>query len=101
MHLAWATHWATPQVSPQPALTTTCCAYSALYDNRFLHLRAAAADFLELVSQHANSMPRGGVVHSFDGSAEEAAAVLAQPGLAIGVPHQSGGTGPLHALQSV
>ncbi|GFR44457.1 hypothetical protein Agub_g5717, partial [Astrephomene gubernaculifera] len=51
----------------------------------FLHLRAAAGDFLDIVRRHAADMPRGGVVHSFDGSAEEAAAVLQLPQLAIGL----------------
>ncbi|KAG2494042.1 hypothetical protein HYH03_007688 [Edaphochlamys debaryana] len=54
----------------------------------FLHLRAAADDFLSLLSAHAGSLPGGavrGVVHSFDGTAEEAARVLEHPGLYIGL----------------
>lgn len=51
----------------------------------FLHLRAAADDFLDIVSRHVSDMPRGGVVHSFDGSAEEAARILQHQQLAIGI----------------
>ncbi|KAG2435241.1 hypothetical protein HXX76_007319 [Chlamydomonas incerta] len=51
----------------------------------FLHLRAAADDFLAIAGRHLGDFPRGGVVHSFDGSAEEAARVLAVPQLAIGI----------------
>ncbi|PNH09665.1 putative deoxyribonuclease TATDN1 [Tetrabaena socialis] len=51
----------------------------------FLHLRAAADDFLDIVRQHAADFPRGGVVHSFDGTADEARRILAMPQLAIGL----------------
>ncbi|GLC33627.1 hypothetical protein PLESTM_000093800 [Pleodorina starrii] len=51
----------------------------------FLHLRAAADDFLDIVRRHAADFPRGGVVHSFDGSADEAARILELPQLAIGL----------------
>jgi TatD DNase family protein len=35
----------------------------------FLHMRAAAADFVKIVAEHRGEF-RGGVVHSFDGSTE-------------------------------
>ncbi|PNH09651.1 putative deoxyribonuclease TATDN1 [Tetrabaena socialis] len=52
---------------------------------RFLHLRAAAGDFLDIVRQHAAHFPLGGVVHSFDGAADEARRILAKPQLASGL----------------
>ncbi len=61
---------------------------------RFLHLRAAADDFLDIVRHHAADFPRGGVVHSFDGTDDEARRVLELPQLAIGERSRSGpGTG--------
>ncbi|GIL53311.1 hypothetical protein Vafri_8943 [Volvox africanus] len=51
----------------------------------FLHLRAAADDFLEIVQRHAADFPRGGVVHSFDGTTDEAKRILELPHLAIGL----------------
>ncbi|GIL89036.1 hypothetical protein Vretifemale_16884 [Volvox reticuliferus] len=51
----------------------------------FLHLRAAADDFLEIVQRHAADFSRGGVVHSFDGTADEAKRILEMPQLAIGL----------------
>ena len=50
----------------------------------FLHCRAAAADLLSLLSRHPAALARGGVVHSFDGTAAERDAILAT-GLSIGV----------------
>eukprot|EP00887_Chlorella_sp_A99_P000630 scaffold5.g630.t1 len=51
----------------------------------FLHLRAAAADFLEIWQQHEADCPAGGVVHSFDGSAAELQQLLRHPQLRIGI----------------
>ena len=48
----------------------------------FLHLRAAAPAFLTILERQAGVR---GVVHSFDGSQEEAAQILAHPSLFIGV----------------
>ena len=48
----------------------------------FLHLRAAAPAFLAILGRQAGVR---GVVHSFDGSQEEAAQILSHPGLFIGV----------------
>lgn len=62
----------------------TLSLFAFLFVLRFLHLRAAADDFLDIVSRHVSDMPRGGVVHSFDGSAEEAARILQHQQLAIG-----------------
>jgi len=50
----------------------------------FLHCRAAAADLVTILSRNMDKMPLGGVVHSFDGSAEERDALLAL-GLHIGI----------------
>lgn len=51
----------------------------------FLHMRAAAEDFLAIVKEHEASLVSGGVVHSFTGSASERDAILADPKLCIGV----------------
>eukprot|EP00892_Ulva_mutabilis_P006224 jgi/Ulvmu1/3974/UM182_0002.1 len=45
----------------------------------FLHMRAARADFVDILSQHL-SVFQGGVVHSFTGSVEDAEEVLAVDG---------------------
>ncbi|PRW59015.1 deoxyribonuclease TATDN1 [Chlorella sorokiniana] len=50
----------------------------------FLHLRAAAAAFLDIVHQHADAFPAG-VVHSFDGSLEELQQILQHDKLSIGI----------------
>ncbi|XP_021945947.1 putative deoxyribonuclease TATDN1 isoform X2 [Folsomia candida] len=50
----------------------------------FLHCRAAATDLHEILSQNLSSFPRGGVVHSFDGSEEEMKNFV-QLGLHIGL----------------
>ncbi|EIE19330.1 Mg-dependent DNase [Coccomyxa subellipsoidea C-169] len=50
----------------------------------FLHLRAAAEDFLEVLQEQHSSMPAG-VVHSFDGSAAELQSLLSFPSVYIGV----------------
>jgi len=50
----------------------------------FLHCRAAAADLVTILERNMDKLPRGGVVHSFDGSAEERDALLAL-GLHIGI----------------
>ncbi len=49
----------------------------------FLHLRAAAEDFLEVLKEQHSSMPAG-VVHSFDGSASELQSLLSFPNVYIG-----------------
>lgn len=49
----------------------------------FLHLRDAGDDFLALMRKHRPAIT-GGVVHSFDGSAELAAALVALD-LSIGI----------------
>jgi TatD DNase family protein len=50
----------------------------------FFHLRAAAADFLDIVHQHQDDFVAG-VVHSFDGSMEEMHQILQNPKLSIGI----------------
>ncbi|CAI7774505.1 unnamed protein product [Closterium sp. NIES-54] len=50
----------------------------------FLHMRAAADDFLEIVKRNEGRFV-GGVVHSFTGTCEERDALLAVPKLSIGV----------------
>eukprot|EP00123_Amoebidium_parasiticum_P010218 comp19963_c0_seq1/m.24328 comp19963_c0_seq1/g.24328 ORF comp19963_c0_seq1/g.24328 comp19963_c0_seq1/m.24328 type:complete len:335 (-) comp19963_c0_seq1:133-1137(-) len=42
----------------------------------FLHLRSAAQDFIEIMKRHRHRI-KGGVVHSFDGSIEEANELIA------------------------
>ena len=49
----------------------------------FLHCRAAAPDMLAVLQRNSADL-RGGVVHSFDGAPEEAAAILQHSGLCIG-----------------
>lgn len=52
----------------------------------FLHMRAATAAFCALVREHYPEGDLAGVVHSFDGSAEELAQVMALgPGLHVGI----------------
>ena len=66
----------------------------------FLHMRAAAADFVDIMRRSAGGGPGvrayRGVVHSFTGTVEELGALLAlQPPLAIGAPawpHQANGS---------
>ena len=41
----------------------------------FLHCRNAASDLIEILSEARDDL-KGGVVHSFDGSAEEAKTIL-------------------------
>ena len=53
----------------------------------FLHSRAAAPDMLAALRRHAADMRASGVVHSFDGSAEEAASLLELPDIYIGAEH--------------
>jgi Tat protein secretion system quality control protein TatD with DNase activity len=53
----------------------------------FLHSRAAAPDMLAALRRHAADMRAGGVVHSFDGSAEEAASLLELPNIYLGTGH--------------
>ncbi|CZT12608.1 related to deoxyribonuclease [Rhynchosporium graminicola] len=50
----------------------------------FLHSRAAHADFLSLLSEHVDRLPKRGVVHSFTGSLEEMRELVAR-GWHIGV----------------
>lgn len=50
----------------------------------FLHNRDTDGEFLKIVSEGRHKMPRGGVVHSFDGSMEEMLA-LTHLGLYIGI----------------
>ena len=49
----------------------------------FLHCRNAASDLIEILSEARDDL-KGGVVHSFDGSAEEAKTIL-DLGFSIGV----------------
>ncbi|KAK9803150.1 hypothetical protein WJX72_003337 [[Myrmecia] bisecta] len=51
----------------------------------FLHLRAAAEDFVRLLHEHRAKCPAGGVVHSFDGTQEELAALLEFDNICIGI----------------
>lgn len=51
----------------------------------FLHLRGAAPAFFRILEAQVGSMAVRGVVHSFDGSWEEAQQALAVPGLSIGL----------------
>ena len=50
----------------------------------FLHSRAAGADMAALLHRHAASL-HGGVVHSFDGTPEEARSILQHTELCIGI----------------
>ena len=50
----------------------------------FLHCRAAAKDLVSVLSENQDKLPSGGVVHSFDGTAEERDAILGL-GLHIGI----------------
>ena len=50
----------------------------------FLHSRAAAPDTLAALRRHAADMPAGGVVHSFDGAADEAASLIELPNIYLG-----------------
>ncbi|ODN02090.1 putative deoxyribonuclease TATDN1 [Orchesella cincta] len=50
----------------------------------FLHCRAAAKDLHDILSANRNCFPRGGVVHSFDGTLEELNLFL-ELGLYIGI----------------
>lgn len=50
----------------------------------FLHCRAAGADLVSILSEHRDTLPGGGVVHSFDGTAEERDEILGL-GLHIGI----------------
>ncbi|KAG4443379.1 hypothetical protein IFR05_001168 [Cadophora sp. M221] len=50
----------------------------------FLHSRAAHSDFLHLLSEHEDKLPKRGVVHSFTGSLEEMQELVAR-GWHIGV----------------
>ena len=53
----------------------------------FLHNRETGGDFLDVMREHAPRImkeTRGAVVHSFDGSAEEAAALISL-GLYVGI----------------
>ncbi len=52
----------------------------------FLHLRAAAEDFLEVLQEQQGKMSAG-VVHSFDGSAAELNSLLEFSNIYIGAPH--------------
>jgi len=52
----------------------------------FLHLRAAADDFVSICNEHAEVIAQvGGVVHSFDGTLDELRAVLTFERLCIGI----------------
>eukprot|EP00090_Calanus_glacialis_P011676 TRINITY_DN20048_c0_g1_i1.p1 TRINITY_DN20048_c0_g1~~TRINITY_DN20048_c0_g1_i1.p1 ORF type:complete len:319 (+),score=98.71 TRINITY_DN20048_c0_g1_i1:87-959(+) len=50
----------------------------------FLHCRAAAADLVEILSDNMDKVKAGGVVHSFDGTAEERDSIL-KLGFYIGI----------------
>eukprot|EP00898_Chlorokybus_atmophyticus_P001064 jgi/Chlat1/1959/Chrsp157S02269 len=50
----------------------------------FLHLRAAAGDFVEALQRNRDRF-RGGVVHSFTGTADEAQQLLSFPNVYIGI----------------
>ena len=51
----------------------------------FLHSRAAGEDFQNFMLTYHSMMPRGGVVHSFDGSLEEMKAILKFDNICIGI----------------
>ena len=50
----------------------------------FLHMRAAGDDFVDAMERNAGRF-RGGVVHSFTGTADEARRLLAIDGVYIGI----------------
>ena len=50
----------------------------------FLHCRAAAKDMLEILKKNQDILERKGVVHSFDGTLDEAKAFI-DLGYAIGI----------------
>lgn len=58
----------------------------------FLHMRAACAELLPILQAHPECWSTG-VVHSFDGTQEEAQSILSMPGLKIGqIAHPSAAT---------
>ena len=50
----------------------------------FLHCRAAAKDMIDILQKHGDSLPFKGVIHSFDGTLEEAQTFI-NLGYAIGI----------------
>ncbi|XP_055531776.1 deoxyribonuclease TATDN1 [Wyeomyia smithii] len=50
----------------------------------FLHCRNAHEDFLEILSRNLDKVPKRGVVHTFDGSAEDARKLI-EMGFCIGI----------------
>jgi len=51
----------------------------------FLHMRAAAKDFCDIIAKNKEFVENGGVVHSFDGSSEERDRILAETDFYIGI----------------
>lgn len=51
----------------------------------FLHCRAAATDLISILRENRSSMAAGGVVHSFDGTLDEALTLTNELGLYIGL----------------
>lgn len=50
----------------------------------FLHCRDAASSFIDVLKRNSNYLKSGGVVHSFDGSLNEAEEII-NLGLHIGI----------------
>lgn len=51
----------------------------------FLHSRATEGDMGRILREYHSMMPKGGVVHSFDGSAEEIQELVGMAGIYIGI----------------
>lgn len=51
----------------------------------FLHSRSTSGDMAEILREFAGMMPRGGVVHSFDGSLDDLSSLLGMDNIFIGI----------------
>lgn len=51
----------------------------------FLHSRSSGKDMVEILNDHIEMMPKGGVVHSFDGSIDDLSSLLKIKNIFIGI----------------
>ena len=51
----------------------------------FLHSRSSSGDMAEILHEHMTMMPKGGVVHSFDGSLDDLITLLKMKSIFIGI----------------